>query len=176
MDANDPRLAKSRTIQRLYPTADQAPLTFESLVSGKGGSGEITPPGPRPVRYQSALNFQILVQANRPVSLTSGQFAAETIVVDVISTAANSVFFGYGSQISPSSGIEVRPGLPLSITADDYREQWELQRPLEMLAASAGWQILPFRASRNVFDASQFFLVAAADTTVAVMLFPPSDN
>lgn len=172
---NDPRIAGRQP--PLYPQAPKQQITFDSLV-GKGVFGDVvTTPGPRPRTFQSALNFQITLAANIATQLTSGQIEVDCIVVNVASSVGNSVFFGFGSQITPSSGIEVRPGLPLTISADTQREQWELQRLLEILVAyvtnsSPG----PYKAPRNVFDASQYYVVATVATTIAVMLFPPNDN
>lgn len=169
---DDPRLRNA--FPRVLPPPVAA--TFEKI-SGAAGPRDFTTPGPRPWTFQAAINFQLNLVANTPQALASGQFAADTIVVDVLSSLSNSVFFGYGSQVSPSSGIEVRPGLPLTLSADTNREQWELQRLLEIMASAlAGDHAGPYRAPRNVFDASQYFAVATVDTTIAVMLFPPNDN
>lgn len=151
-------------------------LSFDDIVS-QSGPGDLTVPGPRPPTFQTANNFQITVPANQAVPLTPGQFASDTIIIDVPSATGNSVFFGYGSQISLTSGLEVRPGLPLIMSADSYREMWELQRPLEIIASVVQKANMgQYRAPRVVFDASQFYLVASVQTVVAIMLFPPNDN
>jgi hypothetical protein len=137
----------------------------------------VTTPGVRPVVYQRALNFSVNVTAVPQPIAVSGQFQCDSMVISV-PTGGNSVFFGYGSGISSTSGIEIKAGVPLALTADNDREQWELQRVLEaftaMMAADRGYQPLGlFRAPRVVFDANGYFLVCAAGLTqtVGIMLF-----
>jgi hypothetical protein len=135
----------------------------------------LTQPAERPQVYQRALNFQLSVNTV-PQPLTNTTFPCETIVLDVISTAANSVFFGYGSSVSLTSGIEIRPGLPVALSPDNSREQWELQRSLELIAAllasDRGVTLpAPYKAPRVVFDANDYFVVASATTALSVMLF-----
>lgn len=101
----------------------------------------------------------------------------DAIVIDVYSTAVNSVFLGYGSSVTVLNGTEIRPGLPVEMTADTERQLWELQGPLEMIAAmmaiqSNAPQLGQFRAPRTVFDPSQWWLVAPANTSVTILLFP----
>jgi hypothetical protein len=135
----------------------------------------VTTPGVRPVVYQRALNFSVNVTAVPQPIAVSGQFQCDSMVISV-PTGGNSVFFGYGSGVSTTSGIEIKAGVPLAITADNIREQWELQRILEALAAmlanDRGFQPLGyFRSPRVVFDANQYFLICATTQTVGVMLF-----
>jgi len=137
--------------------------------------GWLTMPATRPIVYQRALNYQLTAGVN-PVPLMNGAFQCDTIILDVLSTAANSVFFGYGSAITTGSGIEIRAGLPIAISTDNNREQWEIQRLLEviagMIAAERGYSPLgPFKAPRVIFNCNEYFVVAAAPTTVRVMLF-----
>jgi hypothetical protein len=150
-------------------------LSADLLVSGNVWDGWLTNPGTRPIVYQRALSFQVTANTV-PVPLTNGAFQCETILLDVLSTAANSVFFGYGGGITPTSGIEIRAGLPIVLTTENGREQWELQRVLEaiagMIAAERGYNALgPYRAPRVIFNSNEYFLVATAATTVRVMLF-----
>lgn len=141
-------------------------------------SGWLTSPGPRPVVYQRAFNSQLTpgALALPTVPLTSQQFQCDSMVIAVPSTAANSVFFGYGSQITTGSGLEVQPGLPIIIEPENTRELWELQRMLEviaaMVAAERGWNPLgPYRAPRVAFNANEYYLTAAAPTPMSIMLF-----
>lgn len=152
------------------------PLRFENLATGRTGIGEFTTPGQRPHTAQSALNYQVSV-GTAPIPISPNQFEVDTFIVDVPSSTGNSVFIGYGSQVSVSSGIEVRPGLPFVANADSSREQWELQRLLELIyTAIKGESPGQYKAPRVVFDVSQYYLVAASTTTVAIMLFQPNDN
>ncbi len=137
--------------------------------------GWMTTPSVRPVVYQRALNFNLTADVG-PLPLANGGFQCDTIILDVLSTAANSVFWGYGSSINITTGQEVRAGLPIVVAADNTREQWEIQRLLEMIAAmiaaERGFPAPgPFRAPRVVFNASDIYVVAAAPTNVRVMLF-----
>lgn len=148
----------------------------ESSVTVDVYTDQITIPGQRPVVYQQALNFSIGLAAGIASPLTNGSFQCDTIVLDVYATAANSVFFGYGSGITVNTGLEIRPGLPVSISPENTREQWELQRVLEALlaiqAADRGLSTLgQYRAPRTVFDSSKYFVVAAVATNISVMLF-----
>ena len=133
-------------------------------------------PGSRPFVNQRASNFQITLAANVAQPLQSGPFICDTIVIDVLSTAANSVFLGYGGGVTTTSGIEVRPGLPLVMQPENTREMWEIQRLLEaILAIQAADRGIPplglYKAPRVVFNANEFWVIATAATTVAVMLF-----
>jgi len=135
----------------------------------------ITDPAQRPVVYQRGLNFTVTANTT-PVALTNGDFQCDSIVLDVYSTAANSVFVGYGSGVTVLSGMEIRAGLPVTLTPENSREQWELQRILEaigaMIAAERGYGSPgKFRSPRVVFNARDFWLVAAVATNVSVMLF-----
>jgi hypothetical protein len=105
--------------------------------------------------------------------------------VDVPSSSGNSTFFGFGSGVTSSSGIEVRPGLPQFFSPDNSREQWELQRLLEAITALIGFMIgyqtgMPpvpgpgqFMAPRVVMNAHDYYLVnlTGITQTVAIMLF-----
>lgn len=147
----------------------------EELSYGADLYRNITSPAARPAVYQRAFNIQ-LTAGVAPVPIINNRFDCDSMVIDVGSTAANSVFFGYGSSVSLTSGLECRPGLPINVTPENTRELWELQRCLEAMAAimanDRGMTPLPpFRAPRVVFNAAEYFLVAAANTTVAVMLF-----
>src|SRR6185436_13485312 len=127
---------------------------------------------------QRAVNLSFsITDAARPI--TNQQFAADTFIIDVPSTALNSVFFGFGSFVTAGSGIEIQPGLPVAITPENTREQWEIQRVLEaiaaMISAERGWNpIGPFRAPRVVFNANEYYLVGdgtGATTAASVMVF-----
>lgn len=152
-------------------------LSAEEMIEINVWQDWLTQPGARPVVYQRALNFQLSVTAT-PQPLSNGQFQCDTIILDVASTAANSVFYGYGSGVTTTSGIEVRAGLPHSLQPDNQREMWEIQRLLEaiaaMIAAERGYPALgAFRAPRVVFNSNDYYIVgpAGTTTTVAVMMF-----
>lgn len=162
------------------PIPGSAPVGAQGLYDGAMLDQmqlQMTEPGPRPVVYQTAINFNINLIANvaQPI-ITSGSMQCDTMVIDVYSTAANSVFFGYGSGINSTNGLEIRAGLPVAIQPENSREQWELQRILEALFAyMAGKELADslgsYRAPRVIFDASKYYLFATANTNVSVMLF-----
>jgi hypothetical protein len=136
---------------------------------------ELTSPGTRPPVFQRALNYNITAGV-APIPLINQDTPCDAIIVDVFSTAANSVFFGFGSGINVTSGIEVQAGNPLILSPENVREQWDLQKPLEFIAALMAKQFnLPalgtYRAPRVVLNANDYFVVAAAPTAVSVMLF-----
>lgn len=147
----------------------------EALTSVNLWDGWYTSPAMRPVVYQRALNFQITANTTA-VPLTSGSFQCDTMVLDVESTVGNSVFFGFGNGITTTSGIEIFPGFPLTITPENTREPWELQRLLEAIAGMIGsaLNVMPmgtYRAPRVIFNANDYYVIAASSTTVRVMLF-----
>lgn len=150
-------------------------VSADQLITVNVWDDWLTTPGTRPIVYQRALNFQISA-GTTPLPLTNGNMQVEGIILDVDSTIGNSAFFGFSSSITTGSGIEVRPGLPIFLSVDNVREQWEVQRVLEaiagMIAGAFGYNGLgAYRAPRVVFDASDFFIVAASTTTVRIMLF-----
>jgi len=144
------------------------------MVEANVWDGWVTMPGTRPVVYQRALNY--IVTANvTPVPLTNGNLQCDSIILNVDSAVLNSAFFGFGNAINPTTGIEIQPGLPVQLNADNNREQWELQRILEaiagMIAAERGYNALGlYRAPRVSLDASDYSVVATVATTVRVML------
>lgn len=138
----------------------------------------LTAPGVRPIVYQKAVNYSIVV-GTTPINLINnqpGKLDCDSFLIDCPSSAGNSVFFGYGSGVTTTSGIEIRAGIPQFFSPDNVREPWELQRCLEYIAGMiARWLRLPvldpYRSPRVVMDASQWYLVATASTTISVMIF-----
>jgi hypothetical protein len=136
---------------------------------------ELTSPGSRPAVFQRALNFSIAANTT-PVPLMNQDTPCDSMVINVYSTAANSVFFGFGSGITTTSGIEIRAGLPVVVAPDNTREMWEIQKSLEYIAALMAYDrglpaLGPYRAPRVVFNAKDYFVVASAATAVSIMLF-----
>ncbi len=159
--------------------AEAPPASYVSpdqLTQGDVWSDWVTTPGTRPVVYQRALNYQITANVT-PVPLTNGAMQCETIILDIDSTAAPNAFFGFGNAVNTVSGIELRAGNPVVISTENTREQWEIQRLFEaiagMMAAQMGitTSLGFYRAPRVVFDASDYFVVAASAVTVRVMIF-----
>jgi hypothetical protein len=159
--------ASMLTPEQLAAQGGAAPNPFQLL---------LTQPGQRPVVYQRANNFAMTVTTT-PQPLQAQQYQCDAILIDVASALTTSIFFGFGSSITTASGIEVQPGLPVQIKPDNTREQWEVQRLLEMIAAmladQGGYNILgQYKAPRVVLDASQWYVVCATATVaISVCLF-----
>ena len=138
---------------------------------------KLTMPGERPRVFQRAVNMQVTVPAAPAViAVTNNRFECDSFLLDVPSTAANSVFFGYGAGVTTTNCLEVQAGTPILIEPENTREQWELQRQLEfiaaMLAELRGYPTLgQYRAPRVVFNAGEYFLTATAATVMSVILF-----
>jgi hypothetical protein len=140
-------------------------------------SGTLTSPGQRPSVVQRGVNFNFSVtNIAQPIMLN--YFECDSVIIDCPSTAANSVFVGWGSGVNSTSGLEVRAGLPIEIASDNTREQWEIQRALEYMATlqalAMGTNLpSPYRAPRVVIDLSKLFLIAAVagPTLVSIMTF-----
>ena len=144
----------------------------------------ITTPGQRPVAYQRALSQTIAV-TDSPIAIQPGTFDCDAIMISVPSSSLNSTFFGFGSSVSSSSGIEVVPGVPQIFRPENVREQWEIQRLLEYMAAVLGvfvgqslfGQTIPplgqFMSPRVVLNAHDYYLVNAPTISqnVATLLF-----
>lgn len=146
----------------------------------------ITTPGMRPVVYQRAQNYTIPL-SDSPNPLSSGSLNCEAFLLNIPSSSSNSAFFGFGGGISATNGgIEIQPGIPLFFSPTNIREQWELQRLLEGIAALLGFAIgnmmeggitIPtpgtYMAPRVVLNAHDYYAVSAPGTTqnLSAMLF-----
>jgi hypothetical protein len=138
----------------------------------------LTQPAMRPSVTQRLLNFNVV--ANTPaVPLSNGRVEAIGVIFNVYSTAAASAFWG-ANGVTVTTGIEIRPGFPAVYTIDQVREQWELQRQLEhiaaMIAAYTQNTIMgPFMAPKVIIDLSQVYVAAAAALSVSVIAFLPPE-
>lgn len=137
----------------------------------------LTMPAQRPVVIQRATSTSVVAPVTpNAIAVQNSRFECDSMLFDVISTAANSATLGFGSTVTPGNGIEIQPGIPIILIPDNTRELWELQRVLEyiaaMMAADRGLPCLPmYRAPRVCFDASNWFLTATVAVTVAITLF-----
>lgn len=136
---------------------------------------QTTQPGQRPSVYQRALNFQLSVGVTS-VAFVQQRLEVDAMLIDVPSTALNSVWLGYGSGVQVGTGVEIQPGTPFFFSPTNTRELWELQRVFEYLTEIMGGLngITPlpvYKAPRVVLDASNWFLIASATTTVTGLLF-----
>jgi len=156
----------------LYKAPDDTGDPGSSLDPGNGVTlGDLTTPAPRPIVYQTAVNFSLIVTPT-PQPIMNISFPADAIVIAVPS-GGTAVNFGYGSGITTSTGIQIIANQPVEIASDNTREQWELQRALEALVALVGGGALSkYRAPRVVLNLQNYFLVGSAATqAVACMAF-----
>lgn len=160
-------------------TEEQLQQTL-GIEPGAAVSFPLTTPGPRPPIIQRALNFQLTANVT-PVPVMNNQFQCDSMLFSV-PTGGLSVFFGYGSSLTTTAGIEVFPGTPVLIEPENTRELWELQRLLEwiggMIAAANNFpsSLGTYRAPRVVFNANEFFVVSTGAQTMGVMLFYVPDQ
>lgn len=138
----------------------------------------LTQPAQRPSVMQRFVNFNMI--ANTPaVPISNGRFEAIALIFNVYSTAGASAFWG-PSGVTVLTGIEIRPGIPATASLEQVREQWELQRQLEHIAAMIASQTSsgmmgPFKAPKVVFDLSQIFIASAAALSVSILAFLPPE-
>jgi hypothetical protein len=133
----------------------------------------------RPFVYQRFANFNVTADVVA-VPLVDSRQEVESLILNVYSTAGASAWWGYGSGTTPANGMEIQPGIPFPVAIDQEREQWELQRQLEYIAALLAAQtqnvpLAPYRAPRVVFDISTIWVAAAGPVNVSVMVFFPPE-
>lgn len=134
-----------------------------------------TRPGQRPFVYQMAANVNLTATvAPQPIMPTS--FASDGVVISVPS-GGNPVFFGFGSGIGPTSGIQVAANQPILFAPENNRELWEIQRVLEALYGllSQGQSLPQFKSPRVVMDLNQWYHCCSSGTQAfsAMAIFIP---
>ena len=155
-----------------YSAPDGAYVSQQSLAP------YLTAPAMRPSVLQRFINLNVI--ANTPaVPISPGRLESIGVIMNVYSTAAASAFWG-PNGVTVTSGIEIRPGVPAPLTLDQDREQWELQRQLEhiaaMIAALTGQEGMgPYKAPKVVLDLSLIYLAAAAPLAVTIVAFLPPE-
>lgn len=138
----------------------------------------MTNPAMRPSVQQRLLNFNVI--ANTPaVPLSGGRLEAIAVIFNVYSTGAASAFWG-SNGVNTTTGIEIRPGIPATLSLDQVREQWELQRQLEHIGAMIAGatnnpNLAPYLAPKVIFDLSQIYVAAAAAQAVSIIAFLPPE-
>ena len=151
------------------PPGSVAPTTAEAPITAS-----LTVPGPRPTVYQRAVSFQVSAPvAPASIAIVANRIEVDAITVDVPSTVTSSVWFGYGSQVAVGIGIEIQPGIPITFSPNNTREQWEIQQIIEFMAVIMAYQsgVPPmehYRAPRVCLDASSFFITTGAVAAVSV--------
>jgi hypothetical protein len=183
---NDGYFNRSQFLTDVYPRR-QDPLRPGNAPGGISGDvdpatalaraigGFITAPSQRPTISQKGVNFSFPV-ATTATPLMASRFEVDSVVLDVPSTGANSIFWGFGGAVTTTSGMEVRAGIPVEISSDNTREQWELQRSLEVISALMAYQNglsipVSYRAPRIVIDLSSIFVITTVAITISVTVF-----
>lgn len=90
----------------------------------------------------------------------------DTIIFSLVSTAARSVFFG-GPNVTTTNGLEIRVGKSYVLGINNTRQLYEVQGPL----IDMNCDTVPVAIPIAVWDISECYLVAAASTVCAVLLF-----
>lgn len=138
----------------------------------------LTPTGTRPTVTQKGMNFALPVPVANSVPLTPSRLEVDGFLIDNPSTSTQSVWLGFGSGVAVGTGIEIQPGIPYFQSPTNFREQWELQRVLEQMAAIMAMQagvapLSAYAANRVTLDAGAWYLIAGglAQFNVSIMLF-----
>lgn len=168
----DDPLKPAVTAPQVNPPGPQAPTQPQSVTDI---FQNLTMPGSRPIVIQRGVSFT-LNPGVTPIPITNQPFYCETIDLAVPSTAAQSIFYGFGSSVTTASGKEIRPGLPQSFSTQNTRERWEEQRPLEVICNILAYYfgipgLAAYRAPRVVFNTNDWYVVSTAATPVAVTLY-----
>jgi hypothetical protein len=105
-----------------------------------------------------------------PISLAAQQAdlsaLIDTMIFSLVSTAARSVFFG-GSNVTTGNGWEIRAGKSYMLGINNTRQLYEVQSPLIDMNCNS----VPVGIPLAVWDISDCYMVAAATTVCAVLLF-----
>jgi hypothetical protein len=126
----------------------------------------------RPLLAQRFLPYALLVGVGPTPLNTSWQQANlsgmyDALIISVPKAAANGVFLGDASiSAALNNGLEILPGIPISLSIDNQRQLYEIQSPL-VDASCAVPESIPFK----VWDPSNIYLAAVAPTSIGVLLF-----
>ena len=129
----------------------------------------------RPVIFQPFTSFVLALVANvaQPLVATPNKNdLIDSFIISLDAGAANNVFMG-DQGVTVNSGIEiVAGGGPVNFKIDNQDQQYDLQVPLMDIARTLQCQTQQaFAIPFVVWDCSQVYLIAAANTNVRVMLF-----
>jgi hypothetical protein len=128
----------------------------------------------RPVLFQPFSSFILTVLTTpTPMVATSNKSdLVDSFVVSVDAGAANNVFMG-DQNVSILSGIEiVAGGGPANFVIDNQNQNYDVQIPLMDIARTLQCAVQqPFAIPFIVWDCSQLYFVAVANTSVRIMLF-----
>lgn len=129
----------------------------------------------RPIVYQIFTTFALTV-GTTPTQISTAFTKVDLIdsfAISVDAAAANNVFIG-DQGVTTTTGLEiVRGGGPINFVIRNQHQQYELQEPLIILAESTLCQgpVAPRAIPFIIWDLSQIYLIAAANTNVRIAPF-----
>jgi hypothetical protein len=128
----------------------------------------------RPVLFQPFSSF-VLVVGTTPtpmVAIANKSDLVDSFILSLDAGAANNVFMG-DQNVSVTTGIEIVAGAgPVNFRIDNQNQNYDVQIPLMDIARTLQCAVQqPFAIPFIVWDCSQLYLVAAANTNVRIMLF-----
>ena len=183
MSHYDPFKRFSSTPEGLVP--DNAPAQFGVMdpvrqLFTRWRAGD--PGRSRDVVYQPFQPTNITV-GTTPVALGTQNQIVDAMIISLLSSAANSVFIGKDSSVTTSNGFPIEAGTSIGIGTDNQSQMYEIRAAIEnltaLIAATFASSVPPpesLAAPRLVFRLSDFYLVAAANTTVNLMFFFPPEK
>ena len=128
----------------------------------------------RPLVTQQFITLSVSVTTS-PLPLATTVNKEQLITSFVISnpSTGSSVFIG-NQGVSTTSGLEVIAGTtPVFEILQEGRQLYELQEPaLDIVSGQQCRRVEAFGIPFIVWDMTQWFVVAAANTTISVALFP----
>lgn len=128
----------------------------------------------RPVIFQPFSSFvlPVLTTPTPMVATPNKSDLIDSFIVSLDAGAANNVFMGDGG-VTTASGIEiVAGGGPANFRIDNQDQQYDTQIPLLDIARTLQCQMQqPFAIPFVVWDCSQIYFIAAANTNIRIMLF-----
>ena len=130
----------------------------------------------RPV-IEQPFNPVIVAVGTNPVELDAQGSLTKLIdsfVLNLYSTAANSIFLG-GSTVTTTTGLEIVPGSLVLFRIDQVRKMYEITMPLrriqDKLACDDALENFQEQAPFTCFNLANIYAVAAAATNLTLMPF-----
>ena len=128
----------------------------------------------RPLVTQQFITFSVSVTTS-PLPLTTTVNKEQLITSFIISNPSTGISVFIGNQgVSTTTGLEVIAGTtPVFEILQEGRQLYELQEPaLDIVSGQQCRRVEAFGIPFIVWDMTQWFVVAAAATTISVALFP----
>jgi hypothetical protein len=129
----------------------------------------------RPYVQQPITQFSKTIGTSRIPVIDDTAFVSgylDSILIGVPNAASQGIFFG-DITVTIGNGFPVEPGSSVNLVLDNQRQLYELQGPLDNITTT-----LQCRTEQGidipviVFDPSQIFVVASANTDTRFVLFP----